>query len=79
MGRKKYKLVSNIKKSIVIGNYREFLATDTAGLVAVSHVLDLAEDLESIVHCGDHAVQTVSDEFYLGVESSVGGQIANGD
>jgi len=54
-----------------VGNYGEFLATDTAGLVAVSHVLDLTEDLEGVVHRSDHAVQAVSDELNLGVEGGV--------
>ena len=62
-----------------MGNYGEFLATDTAGLVTVSHVLDLTEDLEGVVHRGDHAVQAVSDELNLGVEGGVRGQVADGD
>ena len=62
-----------------MGNYGEFLATDTAGLVAVSHVLDLTEDLEGVVHRGDHAVQAVSDELNLGVEGGVRRQVADGD
>ena len=60
-------------------NYGEFLATNTAGLVAMSHVLDLAEELERVVHRGDDGVKAVSDEFNLGVESGVRGQVADGD
>jgi len=60
-------------------NYIEFLATDTAGLVAASHVLDLAEKLEGVVHRGNHCVKAVSDEFNLGVESGIRGQVADGD
>ena len=59
--------------------YGKFLSTDTAGLVAVSHVLDLAEDLEGVVHRSDHAVQAVSDELNLGVEGGVRRQVADGD
>lgn len=59
--------------------YSEFLASNTAGLVAVSHVLDLTENLEGVVHRSDDAVQTVSDEFNLDVEGGVRGQVADGD
>ena len=45
----------------------------------MSHIFDLAEDLESVVQRSDHTVQTVSDEFNLGIEGDVGGQIADGD
>ena len=62
-----------------MGNYGEFLTADTTGLVAVSHVLDLAEDLEGVVHRGDHAVKAVSDELNLDVEGGVRGQVADGD
>ena len=60
-------------------NYGEFLATNTAGLVAMSHVLDLAEELEGVVHRGDDGVKAFSDEFNLGVESGVRGQVVDRD
>ena len=52
---------------------------DTAGLVTVSHVLDLAEELEGVVHRADDVVEAVSNEFNLGVVSGVRGQLADGD
>ena len=54
-------------------------ALDSAGLVAVSHVLNLAEDLQSVVHSGDHVVKTVSDKLNLGVEGGVSGQAVDRD
>ena len=55
------------------------MTANTTGLVAVSHVLDLAEDLEGVVHGGDHAVQAVSDELNLGVEGGVRGKVVDGN
>ena len=52
---------------------------DTTGLVAVSHIFDLAEELQSVVHGRDNDVEAISDEFNLGVESSVRGQVVDGD
>ena len=54
-------------------------ALNSAGLVAVSHVLNLAEDLQSVVHSGDHVVKTVSDKLNLGVEGGVSGQAVDRD
>ena len=53
--------------------------TDSAGLVAVSHVLDLAEELEGVVHRCDHIVKTISDQFDLSVEGGVRWKIAHGN
>ena len=53
--------------------------TDSAGLVAVSHVLNLTEELQSPVHGSDHIVKAIGDQFHLSVECGVGGKIADGD
>jgi len=47
--------------------------------VAVSHVLNLSHDLQSVVHGGDHVVQAISDQFNLGVESGISGQAVDRD
>jgi non-canonical (house-cleaning) NTP pyrophosphatase len=47
--------------------------------MAVSHIFDLTEELEGVVHRCDDAVQTVSHKFYLGIESGIGEQLTDGD
>ena len=54
-------------------------ALDSAGLVAVSHVLNLTKNLQSVVHGGDHVVQTIGDQFNLGVEGGISGQAVDRD
>ena len=61
----------------VTGEGLEEGALNSAGLVAVSHILNLAQDLQSVVHSGDHVVKAVSDELDLDVESGISGQTVN--
>ena len=59
--------------------YLESAAGDVALDVAVLHVVDVAEDLELVVHGGDDGVEAVSDQRDLLVEFGVSGQRINGD
>lgn len=47
--------------------------------MAVSHVADVAQQLQFVVHSGDDGVQTVSNQTDLLVELSVVSQVVNGD
>ena len=47
--------------------------------MAVSHVLNLTQNLQGVVHGGDHVVKTVSDQFHLGVEGGISAQTVNRD
>ena len=57
----------------------EGLAGDSALLVAVSHVVDVAQELQLVVHGGDDDVEAVSDEGNLLVELGVSCQVGVGD
>lgn len=54
------------------------LASDVARDVAVAHVVDLTDELESIVSGGDHAVQAIGDESDLPVVFGIRGQLSGG-
>ena len=53
-------------------------ALDIAGLVAVSHVLNLAKDLQGVVHGGDHIVKAVSHALNAGIEFGISVQTVDG-
>ena len=57
----------------------EEVTLDIAGLVGVSHVLNLANDLQGVVHGGDHVVQTVSEHLHLSVEGGVAQETVDGN
>lgn len=57
----------------------ESLATDAAILVAVGHVVELSDDLESVTSGGDHVVQAIGDQRNLLVEIGVARQRVDGD
>ena len=45
----------------------------------VTHVLNLANDLQGVVHGGDHVVQTVSEYLHLSAEGDVALQTVDGN
>ena len=51
----------------------------TRSLVAVLHVVDVAQKLELIIHGGDDGVETVSDQSDLFVEFGITGQGISGN
>ena len=50
------------------------LATDLTRYVAVGHVVDLTNNLESVVHGTDHVIQTIGHQFHLFAEFGIAGQ-----
>ena len=63
----------------VLAEFKEGFAGDAAFLVAVSHVVDVAQKLELVVHSGDDDIEAVSDEGDLLVEVGVVGKISGCD
>ena len=62
-----------------LAEFNEGFAGDAAFLVAVSHVVDVAQKLELVVHGGDDDIEAVSDEGNLLVELGIGGQSTVGN
>ncbi len=62
----------------LVGEGLEKRTLDIAGLVAVSHVLNLAKDLQGVVHGGDHIVKAVSDALNAGIEFGISVQTVDG-
>lgn len=59
--------------------YPEFLTEDTTGLVAESHVADLAAQLQGSVEVLNHGVQAVGNQSNLLVEGSIGDEVGHGN
>ena len=57
----------------------ESLASNSALDVAVLHVVDVAQNLEFVVHGRNNGIQTISDQSDLFVEFIIAGQSINGD
>ena len=52
---------------------------DAALLVAVSHIVDVAQNLELVTQIGDDGIQAIGDESDLLVEGSVSVELVNGN